>query len=59
MGSLVWRKRINMGNGMRLNLSARGASVSERIGNATVNSRGGESVRLPNGMTYRVAGRRY
>ena len=53
----VFRKAISLGKGTRLNLSTRGASVSKRIGRLTVNSRGGGSIRLLPGLSFRF-GRR-
>ena len=52
-----FRRSISLGRGSRLNLSKRGASVSQRIGRLTLNSRGGGSVRLFKGLSFRF-GRR-
>jgi hypothetical protein len=52
-----FRRTISLGRGRRLNLSKRGASVSQRIGRLTLNSRGGGSVRLFKGLSFRF-GRR-
>jgi hypothetical protein len=53
----VFRKSIGLGKGTRLNLSSRGASVSKRIGRLTINSRGGGSIRILPGLSFRF-GRR-
>ena len=47
-----YRKRVNLGGGRFINLSKRGASVSQRVGPFTFNSRGRNTVRLGNGMSY-------
>ncbi|MBU6314942.1 MAG: DUF4236 domain-containing protein [Acidobacteria bacterium] len=47
------RKRVRVGKNTFLNLSKRGASVSQRFGPFTVNSRGRTNVRLGNGLGYR------
>ena len=43
--------------GRRLNISKRGASLSQRIGRVTLNSRGGGSIRILPGLSFRF-GRR-
>lgn len=53
----VLRKSFGLGRRTRLNLSRRGASVSRRVGPVTVNSRGGFTIRLLKGLSYR-GGRR-
>ena len=53
----VFRKSIRLGRSGRLNISKRGASVSERIGRLTLNSRGGGSIRILPGLSFRF-GRR-
>jgi hypothetical protein len=53
----VFRRSLAFGHGTRLNLSKRGASVSKRIGRVTVNSRGGGSIRILPGLSFRF-GRR-
>ncbi|MCU1472772.1 DUF4236 domain-containing protein [Amnibacterium sp.] len=52
-----FRRSISLGKGRRLNLSKRGASVSQRIGRVTFNSRGGGSVRLLRGLSFRFGKR--
>lgn len=54
----VFRKSIRLGRGTRVNLSRRGASVSERIGRVTLNSRGGGSIRILPGLSFRFGKRR-
>ncbi|MDO4282750.1 MAG: DUF4236 domain-containing protein [Clostridia bacterium] len=52
MGIYV-RKRINLGNGMTLNIGKKGVSVSKKIGNTTINSKGNITVNLGNGIIYK------
>lgn len=52
-----FRRSISLGNGRRLNLSKRGATMSQRIGRVTLNSRGGGSIRILKGLSFRF-GRR-
>ena len=54
----VFRKRVNLGNGGRVNLSKSGASVSKRAGRVTVNSRGRGSIRILSGPSFRFGKRR-
>ncbi len=54
----VFRRSIRLGRSGRLNLSKRGASVSERIGRLTLNSRGGGSIRILPGLSFRFGRRR-
>lgn len=54
----VFRKRVRLGRNGHLNLSKRGASVSERIGRLTLNSRGGGSIRILPGLSFRFGRRR-
>jgi hypothetical protein len=53
----VFRRSFGLGRRTRLSLSRRGATVSRRVGPVTVISRGGFSIRLLKGMSYR-GGRR-
>lgn len=53
-----YRRRVKLGNGLFGNLSTRGASVSKKIGRVTVNSRGGGSIRLGRGLSFRFGKRR-
>jgi hypothetical protein len=54
----VFRKSLRLGRGRRLNLSSRGASVSQRIGRLTLSSRGGGSIRILPGLSFRFGKRR-
>lgn len=53
-----FQRRLSLGNGSRLNLSKRGASVSKRVGRLTFNSRGGGSLRILPGLSFRFGRRR-
>ncbi|MDH2444292.1 DUF4236 domain-containing protein [Amnibacterium sp. CER49] len=53
----VFRRSVSLGRGTRLNLSKRGASLSQRIGRLTLSSRGGGSIRIARGLSFRF-GRR-
>lgn len=48
-----FRKRVNLGNGVGVNLSKSGASVSKKVGRVTVNSRGKGSIRIGKGLSFR------
>ena len=50
---IFFRKRTKLGKDSWLNWSKTGVSGSKRIGPVTINSRGGFSVRLGNGLNYR------
>ena len=50
---LVFRRSFRLGRSVRLNVSRRGVSVSRRVGRFTASSRGGFSVRLLKGLSYR------
>jgi hypothetical protein len=50
---LIFRKRVKVGRGSALNLSRRGASVSEKVGPLTLNSRGRASIQLGKGLSFR------
>lgn len=50
---IQYRRRKSLGSGLFLNLSKSGASVSKRKGRVTVNSRGGGSVRIAKGLSFR------
>jgi hypothetical protein len=54
---LFFRKTVRRG-GTRVNLSKTGASVSERVGPVTVNSRGRGSIRILPGLSFRFGKRR-
>jgi hypothetical protein len=51
---LIFRRRKRLGRNSWLNLSTRGASVSEKAGPVTINSRGGIRVRLGKGLSWRI-----
>ena len=53
-----FNKRVRLGKGTGLNLSKSGASVSKKIGGVTLNSRGGGSVRVAKGLSFRFGKRR-
>lgn len=53
----TFRRSVRLNRGARLNVSKRGVSVSKRLGRVTLNSRGGGSVRLLRGLSFRF-GRR-
>jgi hypothetical protein len=55
---LTFRKSVGLGRGRHVNLSKRGASVSQRIGRVTVNSRGGGAIRILPGLSFRFGKRR-
>lgn len=48
-----FRKRVRVGKGTSVNLSRRGASLSERLGPVSVSSRGRASVRIAPGLSFR------
>ena len=55
---LYFRKRIRVGRRTTVNLSKTGASVTERVGRVSFNSRGRISVRILPGLSLRLGGRR-
>lgn len=54
----TYRKRMKLGRNSWVNVSKRGASLSGRSGCLTLNSRGGGSVRIARGLSYRFGRRR-
>lgn len=52
-----FRRSFSLGKGRRLSVSKRGASVSQRIGRLTLNSRGGGSIRIARGLSFRFGKR--
>lgn len=54
----IFRKRVKLGKTGHVNLSKSGASVSEKLGPVTVNSRGRVTVRILPGLTFRFGGKR-
>lgn len=53
-----FQRRLSLGKGTRLNVGKRGASVSRRAGRLTLNSRGGGSIRILPGLSFRFGRRR-
>ena len=51
---LIFRKTVRAGKNTRVNLSKSGASVSQRFGPVTVNSRGRVTIRLGKGISFRL-----
>lgn len=51
---LIYRRRKRLGRNSWLNVSKRGASVSERVGPVTLNSRGQIRLRLGKGLSWRI-----
>ncbi len=52
---LSFRKRIALGNGIYLNFSKSGISISKKVGKRlTVNSKRGVTVNLGNGVSYKI-----
>ena len=49
----VFSRRKRIGKGLNLNLSKSGASLSKRVGPATLSSRGRGSIRLAKGLSFR------
>lgn len=48
-------KRIKIGDGTFLNISKSGFSISQKVGKATINSKGMTTVNLGNGLIYRTS----
>lgn len=55
---ISYRRRIRLGRGRTLNISNRGASVSQRIGRVSISSRGGITIRILPGLVWRIGGRK-
>ena len=55
---ISYRKRIKIGDDTFLNISKSGISVSQKVGKATINSRGTTTVNLGNGITYRTSNKK-
>ncbi|MHB1173019.1 MAG: DUF4236 domain-containing protein [Lacisediminihabitans sp.] len=53
-----FRKRVRLNKSAHVNLSKSGASISEKVGPVTVNSRGRVTVRILPGLTWRIGKRR-
>ncbi|MEO7017238.1 MAG: DUF4236 domain-containing protein [Leifsonia sp.] len=54
----LYRKRVSLGRTAHVNISKSGASVSQRVGRVTLNSRGRVSVRILPGLSFRIGGHR-
>lgn len=54
MGIFNPRKKVNLGGGVSVNLSSSGASVSQKVGKVTLNSRGTASASVTKGLSIRV-----
>lgn len=52
---ISYRKRIKIGKRTFVNISKSGISISLKIGEVTINSRGRATVNLGNGVTYRTS----
>ena len=50
-----FHKQIKIGDGTFLNISKSGFSISQKVGKATINSRGRTTVNLGNGLIYRTS----
>ncbi len=55
---ISYRKRIKIGDDTFLNISKSGVSVSQKVGKATINSRGTTTVNLGNGVIYRTSNKK-
>jgi hypothetical protein len=51
---ILYRKRAKLGKNSWANVSKTGASLSTRVGPFTVNTRGRVTVRLGNGLSWRL-----
>lgn len=57
--SVNYRKKINLGNGTSVNITKNGiTSISKKVGNTTINSKGTVSVNLGNGVTYKTSNKK-
>lgn len=54
----LFSKRVKVAKGTNLNLSKSGASVSKKVGNVTLNSRGKASVRIAPGLSIKLGGKK-
>ena len=52
---LSFRKTINLGKHVKVNIGKKGVSTSVKVGNVTYNTKRGISANLGNGFTYRVS----
>lgn len=51
---LIFNRRKALGKGANLNVSAKGASVSKKVGPVSVNSRGRASIRVGKGFRFKI-----
>jgi hypothetical protein len=56
--SLIYRRRVRLGEHTTGNLSRSGVSFTERFGRVSANTRGRVTVRLGRGLSWRFGGRR-
>ena len=52
---ISFRKRVKVGPGTWLNLSKKGISISQKVGKLTFNTRGGITIGLGKGISYRTS----
>lgn len=52
---ISYRKRIKIADGTYLNISKTGTSISQKVGDITINSNGTTTVNLGDGVTYRTS----
>lgn len=50
-----YRKRIKLNDDTTLNIGKKGVSISKKIGNTTINSKGSVTVNLGNGIVYKTS----
>jgi len=50
---LVFSRRKRLGQGVNLNLSKSGASVTKKVGRVTLSTRGRGSIRIAKGLSFR------
>jgi hypothetical protein len=55
---IVYRRRVRTGRSSWFNLSRSGVSGSRRLGRVTLNSRGGGSIRIMRGLSFRFGKRK-
>ncbi len=54
----VFRKRVKFDDDTSVNVNSTAASVSKRVGQLTINSRGRGSFRIMPGLSFRFGGKR-
>ncbi len=55
---ISYRKRIKIADDTFLNISKSGVSMSKKVGNMTINSKGSTTVNLGNGVIYRSSNKK-